>query len=285
MTLKEALDQASKNKVAIGHFNISDLAGLKAVTEAAHELNVPVIIGLSEGERKFVGLDEAAALVNAVRKETGQVIFLNADHTHSIEAAVAAAKAGFDSIVYDRSELDFEANIKETAEAVKQLKAINPDFIVEGEIGFIGNGSEVHAEAPKMVLTTPEESSRFIKETGVDVLAPAVGNMHGLLPSMVSGEVEKRLHLDVIEAIKTATGVPLTLHGASGTNDDDLKKAIAAGITIIHINTEIRMAWKKGLDQSLKDHPDEIAPYKVMAKSEEEVKAVVKDRLKLFNNL
>lgn len=285
MTLKEALQQAQQKKVAIGHFNISDLAGLKAVAEAARELNVPVIIGLSEGERGFVGLDEAVALVRAIRAETGQEIFINADHTHSLQAALDTAKAGFDSIVYDRSELPFEENIKETAQAVKQLKAINPEMIIEGEIGFIGNGSEIHDKAPEMVLSTPEESLRFITETGVEVLAPAVGNMHGMLQSMVSGGVEKRLHIDVIEAIKAATGIYLTLHGASGTNDEDLKKAIAAGITIIHINTEIRMAWKKGLDQSIKDHPDEIAPYKVMALSEQDVKEVVLERLKLFNNI
>ncbi len=285
MTLKQTLEKASQNKVAVGHFNISDIAGLHAVAAAARELNVPVIIGLSEGERAAVGLAESVALVRAIAREYKQEIFINADHTHTLEAAIAAAKAGYDGVVYDRSELPFEDNIRETAEAVKQLKAINPEFVVEGEIGVIGTGSEIHETAPELVLTTPEEAEQFIKGTGIDVLAPAVGTMHGLLKSMASGEVEKRLHLDVIEAIKRATGIYMTLHGGSGTNDDDFKKAIAVGLTEIHINTEIRMAWKKGLDQTLKDHPDELAPYKLLAASEKEVMAVVKDRLKLFNNL
>ncbi|GAC1413175.1 MAG: fructose-bisphosphate aldolase [Candidatus Doudnabacteria bacterium] len=286
MNLKEALEKADQDKVAIGHFNISDLAALKGISGAARELNVPVIIGLSEGERAFVGVNEAVALVRSIAKEFDQQIFINADHTHSLESALVAAKAGFDSIVYDRSELPFEENIKETAKAVKELKNINPNIIIEGEIGNIGSGSEIHDKAPENIgLSTPEESLRFIKETGVDVLAPAVGNMHGLLSSMVSGDVKKRLRLDVIEEIKKATGIYLTLHGASGTDDEDIKKAIAAGITIIHINTEIRIAWRKGLDTALAAHPDELAASKIFPESVSSVQRVVKSRLELFNGM
>lgn len=286
MNLKEALQKANQDKVAIGHFNISDLAALKGIAGAARELDVPVIIGLSEGERAFVGLNEAVALVRSIAKEYNQEIFINADHTHSLESAIAAANAGFDSIVYDRSELPFEENIKDTANAVKELKKINPNIIIEGEIGNIGSGSEIHEKAPENIgLSTPEESLRFIRETGVDVLAPAVGNMHGLLASMVSGDVEKRLHLDVIEAIKKATGIYLTLHGASGTNDEDMKKAIEAGITVIHINTEIRMAWRKGLDAALAANPKELAASKIFPEAVKSVQEVVKSRLQLFNRM
>jgi fructose-bisphosphate aldolase class II len=284
MKLKEALEKAQADKVAIGHFNISDLAGLKGIANAARELNVPVIIGLSEGERNFVGVNEAAALVKSIRAAYNQEIFINADHTHSLEAAIVAAKAGFDSVVYDRSELPYQENLAETKKAVIELKKINPDIIVEGEIGNIGTGSEIHEKAPENIgLSTPEESLQFVQETGVDVLAPAVGNMHGLLASMVTGDVKKRLRLDVIESIQKATGKYLTLHGASGTNDEDLRKAIAAGITVIHINTEIRIAWRKGLDASLVAHPDELAPSKIFPDVVKSVQDVVKARLELFN--
>src|SRR5437879_11967750 len=116
MTLKQTLRNASEKKVAVGHFNISDIAGLHAVAAAARELNVPVIIGLSEGERGAVGLEESVALVRSIAREYKQEIFINADHTHSLEGAIAAAKAGYDGVVYDRSELPFEDNIRETAE-------------------------------------------------------------------------------------------------------------------------------------------------------------------------
>src|SRR5262249_34368938 len=158
--------------------------------------------------------------------------------------AVDAAKAGFDSIVFDLSALPFEQNVRQTKAAVETLKAINPAILVEGEIGDIGTGSEIHEDAPDLTkgLTTPEEAKQFVESTRIDILAPAVGNMHGMLKSMVQGQTKKRLNIARIAQIKSATRVPLTLHGGSGTDDQDLRKAIAAGINIVHINTELRVA-------------------------------------------
>ena len=131
---------------------------------------------------------------------------------------------------------------------VQILKAINPDILVEGEIGDIGTGSEIHDAAPDLSkgLTAPDEASEFVESTKVDILAPAVGNMHGMLKSMVQGQTRQHLDIPRITEIKRAAGVPLTLHGGSGTEDDDLRKAIAAGINIVHINSELRVAWPGG---------------------------------------
>jgi fructose/tagatose bisphosphate aldolase len=131
-SLRHVLEQTQKNGMAIGHFNISDLVLLKAIFEAAQELKVPVIVGLSEGERRFVGDRQIAALVRSLRDEFDFPIFLNADHTHSLPKAVEAAKAGFDSVVFDLSALPFEQNVRQTKEAVQALKAINPAILVEG---------------------------------------------------------------------------------------------------------------------------------------------------------
>jgi ketose-bisphosphate aldolase len=284
-SLHEALAQAQKSKVAIGHFNIADLVLLKAVFTAARELNVPVMVGASEGERAFLGTSQAAALVRSLRNEFEFPIFLNADHTHSLAKAVDAAKAGFDSVVFDLSTLPFEENARQTREAVEALKAINPSIVVEGEIGDIGSGSEIHEKAPEsaVILTTPEEARQFVDFTGVDVLAPAVGNMHGMLKSMVQGEARKHLNISLIGAIHAATGAYMTLHGGSGTDDEDLRHAIAAGITIVHINTEIRLAWRRGLEAGLAQHPGEVAPYKVLPTAVDTVAETVKSRLRLFN--
>ena len=196
-TLRKILEQADASGVAIGHFNISDLVLLKAVFAAARELNVPVLVGLSEGERAFVGTRQIAAFVRSLREEFDYPIFLNADHTHSLSKAVEATKAGFDSIVFDLSALPFEENVRQTRQAVEALKSINPDVLIEGEIGDIGTGSEIHDVAPDLSkgLSTPEEAKQFVESTGVDILAPAVGNMHGMLKSMVDGETKK--HLDI----------------------------------------------------------------------------------------
>ena len=285
-SLRDALEQSQKDRVAIGHFNVGDWVLLKAVSASARELKVPVVVGASEGEREFLGVRQLAALVRSLREEWGCPIFLNADHTHSLAKAVEAAEAGFDAIVFDLSALPFEQNVRQTKEAVETLKTINPAILVEGEIGDIGTGSEIHEEAPDLSkgLTSPAEAKQFVESTGIDILAPAVGNMHGMLKSMVRGQTRKRLDIQRIAEIKNAVQVPLTLHGGSGTDDEDLRKAIAAGINIIHINTELRVAWRRGLEEGLATRSDEVVPYKILPFAVESVKKVASSRLNLFNS-
>jgi len=285
--LRDVLTQASQNGVAVGHFNIADFSLLKAVFAAAHELKVPVIVGASEGERKFLGVRQLAALVRSLREEFNFPIFLNADHTHTLAGAVEAAKAGYDAIVFDLSALPIDENARQTRDAVEKLKAINPSILIEGEIGDIGTGSEIHDEVPDLSkgLTDPEEAKRYLAASNIDILSPAVGNMHGMVQSMVQGKTKKRLDLARIAQIKSATGALLTLHGASGTDDGDMRKAIDAGINIIHINTELRVAWRQGLDASLAQHPKEVVPYKILPAAIDAIKEVAASRLKLFNKL
>jgi len=283
--LLDVLEKAQKKGVAIGHFNVADLVLLKAAFEAARELNVPVLVGASRGERAFMGVDQIAALVRSLRGEFDFPIFLNADHTHSLPEALEAARAGFDSVVFDASALPFEQNVRQTKEAVEALKAIKPAILVEGELGDIGVGSEIHEEAPDLAkgLTDPAEAKQFAEATGIDTLAPAVGNMHGMLKSMVRGETRKHLDIARIAEIKKAARVLLTLHGGSGTDDEDLRKAIAAGINVVHINTELRVAWRRGLEEGLARQPNEVIPYKILSSAVESVKQVARSRLRLFN--
>jgi fructose-bisphosphate aldolase, class II len=285
--IRNVLELARKDGVAVGHFNVADLVLLKAVFSSAQELQVPVLVGASEGEREFMGVRQIAALVRSLREEFDFPVFLNADHTHTLEKAIEAAKAGFDTVVFDASALPFEQNVRRTKEAVEALKTINPAILVEGEIGNIGTGSEIHEIAPDLskYLTTPTEAKQFVEFTGIDVLAPAVGNMHGMSQKMVEGEKKKRLDIERIAQIKTAARVPLTLHGGSGTDDEDLGQAIAAGISIIHINTELRVAWRSGLEASLAAQPNQVVPYKILPLVVESVKQVALARLRLFNHV
>ncbi|HTW31128.1 MAG TPA: class II fructose-bisphosphate aldolase, partial [Candidatus Sulfotelmatobacter sp.] len=237
------------------------------------------------GERGFLGTYELAALVKVMREEQDVPIFLNADHTHSLEKAVEAARAGFDAVVVDFSALPFDQNVSRTKETVAAIKAINPAIFAEGEIGNIGTGSEIHKTIQNdfRTLSTPDESRQFVDATRIDALAPAVGNMHGMLESMVEGKNKKRLNIARIAAIKKATGVFLTLHGGSGTDDEDFVHAIAAGINIVHISTELRVAWRRSLEGGLASQPNEVTPYKILLPVVESVKQVVSSRLKLFN--
>jgi fructose-bisphosphate aldolase class II len=291
-TLREVLADADARRVALGHFNISDLAALKAIFAGARELQVPVLIGVSEGEREFIGVRQAAALIKNLREQYDYPIFLNADHTHSLDKAKEAAAAGFDEIIFDNSSLPMEQNIANTKEAVAAIRAIDPNIVIEGEIGYIGSNSEIIDAAPAgIALSTPEDAVKFVTATGIDVLAPAVGNMHGLLKSMTTGGAgaeHKHLNIPLIAEIKAAIAVAganakfMTLHGGSGTGDADFVAAAKAGMTIIHVSSELRLAWRRGVEEGLKD-PNEIAPYKITAPAVAGIQKIVIDRLKLFN--
>jgi len=296
-TLKQILKEAEKNKVAVGHFNFADLIGFKAIVEAAEELGVPVILGTSEGEAKFVGREQAAALVKSLQ-QAGKPVFLNSDHTKSLEEVKKAVAAGYDAILFDGGTLPLEENIRQTKKVVQYVKSKNKNILVEGELGNIGSGSVIRKELPKGAairpedLTKPEDAARFVKEAGVDMLAPAVGNFHGMLarrsPQGEGGFAQGYdypLDIDRIRAIKKAVKIPLVLHGGSGNTDADFLAAIDAGVSIIHISTELRVAWRKGLESGLRQNEEEIAPYKVEPEAVEAMKAVVKARLKLFNKL
>lgn len=286
-SLLETIKKAEDKKVAVGHFNISDFAGLKGIFEGARELGVPVIIGTSEGEADFLGRKQSADLIRSLREEFGYPIFINSDHTKSLEEVKKAVAAGYDAILFDGGKLPFEENLKKTKEVVEYVKSLNPNILVEGELGYIGSSSRILTELPegaaikKEDLTKPEQATKFVEETGIDLLAPAVGNIHG----MFKGVKNPDLDIERIGELKKSAGVPLVLHGGSGVKDEDFIAAIEAGIAIIHINTEIRAAWREGLESALRKDDNEVTPYKLLPGAVAEVKKVVYNRLKLFNKL
>ena len=327
MTLREAIIKAQQLGVAIGHFNFAESTVFNAIVEAAKELNVPVILGTSEKEGGFLGeeflrdviarrsptaTDETISQVSQGETEKiatpspfggnqkgwarndggGRKIFFNSDHTKSLEGVKKAVELGYDSIIFDGSDLPLEENIKRTKEIVEYIRTHetqlpdHPKILIEGEIGFIGSGSELRDKIPDGIqLTTPEEAVRFVQETGVDMLAPAVGNVHGIIKSG-----EPKLDIERIAQIhkmlrEAQHDTPLVLHGASGNSDEDIRAAIKAGISVVHINTEIRAAWRNALAKFLGENQNEIAPYKILAASEVAAKEVIKQKLKLFNGL
>lgn len=274
-TFREYITEAGEKKVAIGHFNISDSEGFKAVVEGAKELDVPVIIGVSEGERDFIGLEEVVSLVKTARAD-GLPVFVNADHTYSVEKSKIAIDTGVDSIIIDGADKSFDENAAMTKEVVDYAKG---RVLVEGELGFIGRSSKVLDVVPEGVSqTSPEDAKTFVEKTRIDLFAPSVGNIHGIVKSG-----EPKLNIELIRDIGEVAKVPLVLHGGSGISDEEFRRAIEAGIKIIHINTELRVAYKKGIEEGLQS--GEIAPYKFLAQGVEEMKKVVRDRLKLFNQI
>jgi fructose-bisphosphate aldolase class II len=279
-TLREALASAKDKGIALGHFNISNSDQFHAVKEAAKATGLPAIVGVSEGEREAIGVREIAALVNAARAE-GVHLYLNADHTHTIEKIKEAIDAGFDSVIIDASHSPFEENVRISKEAVALARASGRDVLVEGELGQIGTGSEIIDELPKDFdadLTDPALAKRYVDESGVDLLAPAIGTMHGVLRS---GK-EARIDVPRVKAIAESTGVPLVVHGGSGSPDSDFVAAAHAGAAIIHISTDLRVAYRKGIEEGLKKLPDEQAPYKYAAPGIEADQKLVEHFIRLF---
>ncbi len=280
--LREAVREAEKNKVAIGHFNISNLEGLHGVYNAAKKLGVPVIIGMTEGEEKFVGMEEGVALVKALREKDDYPIYLNGDHHYSFETVKHAIDVGYDSVIIDAADKSFEDNVALTKQCVDYARNCGRDILIEAELGFIGSGSNIKDTIPEGagILTKASDAKKFVEETGIDMLAPSVGSVHGLIKSG-----KPHIDTDRVKEIKMVVGIPLVLHGGSGLRDEDFTGAIASGISIVHINTEIRLAYKEALEKSMADNPTEIAPYKYLPSAVLAIEKVVESRLKLFNNI
>lgn len=282
-TLREVIHDARSRSAAVGHFNVSDSNQLNAVAAAAHELSVPVMVGVSEGERAWFGVPQVAAMVWAF-KDAGQEIYLNADHTKSLDGIRDAIEHGFDEVLFDGSSLSTEENIEHARHAVAMARESGRDVLVEGELGYLGSGSTLLDAIPEgagIDKTTPELAARFVHETGVDLLAPSVGNIHGMLKD---ASHFKHLDIERIAGISHAAKVPLVLHGGSGTGADDFRAAIHAGCAVVHINTEIRVAYRQGIEDGL-IASDEVNPAKYLVGGTETMKRVVKEKLALFAGL
>ena len=281
-SLREAIGEYKSTGKAIGHFNFSDSNQLKAIIDASKESGLPVIAGLSEGEREYFPLMQARALIELYQNQ-GVQIYLNADHTYSVEKVQRAVAAGCDSVIIDGAKLPFEENAHLAATCVKYARASGRDVIIEGELGYIGQSSKILTELPPDAALTPEmmtsveDAKRFVAETGVDCFAPAVGNIHG----MVGVAKDPALNYARVKEISTALpNTPLVLHGASGNTESDISLCIKAGISVVHINTELRVLYRDSLRESLKG--DETTPYKFLTPSVDAMKVFLMGKMRLF---
>jgi ketose-bisphosphate aldolase len=285
MTLTQILLAHTKAHTAVGHFNISNLEMLRAILEAAKEMNQPIMIGTSEGEAEYLGRKEIVALMEAYRADWGVEALLNADHHKSVEAAKAAIEAGYQSIHIDLSKLPFEENVAGTHAVVEYAHAKDIHISVEGELGVLATDSSKVYAGEIVVrpedLTSPEQAAEFVERTGVNRFAPAVGNFHGM-----ATHTKKQLDFGRIEAIRKILPeeVAIVLHGGSGTSDDQLQEAIKRGVANIHISTELRVAYSSALRKFLTDHLEETTPYKMFPSVIEAVHTVVSERMRLFTD-
>lgn len=263
-----------KNHGAIGAFNAFNLETVKAIIRAAQELNAPVIVQTSESEAAFAGIENIAALVKSMTQEIEAPIILNFDHGKKMESLKQAINVGYNSVMIDASDLSFEENISKTKQ-VKDLARLNQVW-VEAELGTVPTPDK-KGNSKKVYLTDVAEAIEFVKKTGIDALAIAIGNQHGFYKG------EPRINFQRLKELRQAVNIPLVLHGGSGIADDDVKKAISLGIAKINVNTELRVAYVDQLRKSL-ESKELRKPHEIMEEVVKAVKKVVIDKIKLFKN-
>lgn len=281
VTSKEMLIDAQKNHYAIGAFNANNMEIVQAIIETAIEERSPVIIQASQGAIKYAGLDMIASMVKVMAIKTNIPVVLHLDHGTDFYQNIRCLRTGFTSLMFDGSKLPLSENIAMTKKVVEIAHACN--IPVEAEIGQIGkmDSSDEPGIAREKIndfMADPGEAKKFVQLTGIDSLAAAVGTIHGCREPIAKLDIER------IKKIRYLTEIPLVLHGASGANDEEIKKGISAGICKINIDTRIRMAFTQAAINYIHNNPEEIDPRKVLTPAKEAAKEIIRGRIKVLGS-
>lgn len=282
---RHLMQRSRQQGFAVGAFNIDNQETLIAIARAAQKLNAPVLVEVSQGEIDAIGLDNVRDLVDNYKQEYGIEMYLNLDHSPTVESCKKAIDAGYEFIHIDISQANHDASeeeiIAKTREVVEYAKFTGA--LVESEPHYFGGSSNVHTETIdyeeiKKTFSTPEGTKAFVEATGIDTFAAAVGNLHGKYP------VPKELDLELLRRIRDAIGCQISLHGGSGTPLHFFEEAAKIGVSKININSDMRYAFRTVMEEELKAHPDEFAVVKLMDKVKDAVQAVVEEKIQAFGS-
>ncbi|MCG8499301.1 MAG: class II fructose-1,6-bisphosphate aldolase [Firmicutes bacterium] len=275
VTGKEILAKAHQEGYAVGAFNISNMEILQAIIAAAEEERSPVIIQTSEGAIQYAGIDYLKTMVHLAASKASVPVALHLDHGTTYETIISCIRNGYTSVMIDGSHHPLDENIAATNEIIKIAHAVGVS--VEAELGRLGGIEDnISVDEKDARLTHPDEAVEFVKATGVDYLAIAIGTAHG----KYKGKPE--LDFERLETIKRLLNMPIVLHGASGVGEEDIKKAVSLGINKINIDTDIRVAFTEGVKAVFKNKPEEYDPRKICGPAREDMKEVIKGKMRLF---
>ncbi len=285
MRARHLYQRARRQGFAIGAFNIDNQETLIAVARAAQKLRSPVLVEVSSGEVKAIGLENIRDMVDNYKQEYGIEMYINLDHSPTVDDCKRAIDAGFEFIHIDISQENHDAGLKEIIEKTKEVVeyAKFTGALVESEPHYFGGSSNLHDEkidfeAIKKTFSTPDDAKYFCESTGIDTFAAAVGNLHGKYP------VPKQLDLELLQNIRDELDCHISLHGGSGTPLHYFEEAAKIGVSKININSDMRIAFRNTLEKVLKDNPDEFAVVKLMPTVYKEVQKVVEEKIKAFGS-
>ena len=277
VSMTNMLQKARAGKYAVGQFNINNLEWTRKILETAQELNSPVILGVSEGAAKYMGGFKVVVDMTKALLETMSItipVAIHLDHGSSFEVCKKAIDAGFTSVMIDASKYEYNENVRITKDVVDYASKFNVS--VEAELGHVG-GQEDHVSA-SILYADVDECASFVKDAGVDCLAPALGSVHGPYKG------EPKLGFKEMLEIKEATGMPLVLHGGSGIPDYQIKEAISRGTSKINVNTECQQEWAKIVREVLANDSKVYDPRKIIGPGKEGIKKVVREKITLFGS-
>jgi fructose-bisphosphate aldolase class II len=282
---RHLMQRSRQQHFAVGAFNIDNQETLIAVCRAAQKLNAPVMVEVSDGEVKAMGLENIRDLVDNYKTEYGIEMYINLDHSPTVEDCKRAIDAGYEFIHIDISQANHDAPEEEIIEKTKEVVeyAQFTGALVESEPHYFGGSSNVHEEAIdyeeiKKTFSTPEGTKSFVEATGIDTFAAAIGNLHGKYP------VPKVLDLELLQKIRDSIDCQISLHGGSGTDLHYFVDAAKIGVSKININSDMRFVFRTKLEEVLKANPDEYAVVKLMPEVYEAVQAVVEEKINAFGS-
>jgi len=278
VTLREVLADAEKGGYAVGAFNVNSMEIIQSIITAAKEERSPVILQASQGALAYAGLENIVALVNVAVKRTDLPIVLHLDHGTDFDQVMRCIREGFSSVMFDGSKLSLEKNISETQRVMAVARAVG--VTVEAELGKIaGVEDDISVDERDAFFTNPAEAERFVRETGIDALAVAIGTAHGPYKG------EPKLDFPRLEEIREVIGgVPLVMHGASGIGDEAIREGVRLGIRKINIDTDIRQAFIKAALDYQNKNPDNIDTRKMMGPAREAMTEIVRTKMRLFGS-
>ena len=282
---RHLMQRSRSQKFAVGAFNIDNQETLIAVSRAAQKLNAPVLVEVSDGEVKALGLENIRDMVDNYREEYGIEMYINLDHSPTVMDCKKAIDVGFEFIHIDISQANHDAPLEEiiakTKEVVEYAKFTGA--LVEAEERYFMGSSNVHTETidyeeVKKYNTKPQEAVDFVTNTGIDTIAVQIGNLHGLYP------VPKQLDIELLQKIRDSIQCQISLHGGSGTPLHYFEDAAKIGVSKININSDMRYTFRKTLEKVLAENPDEYAVVKLMPEVYEAVQKVVEEKINAFGS-